>query len=255
MRFLRAAAAAAIVMTLAMAFSANAGATTPGSQLDQSSTDSSNFLDGFISQAHGAAASQTFTAGVTGLLTDVDATIWVDLSSESGVLRAAINPTDSGGSPITSTELAVATVPTATLGFFGSSTVDFTFGTPANLVAGTTYAITITEVSSSHQHFFWSGASGDAYAGGTASDTVFGGPDDYAFDTYMIPSETTRVGYCLDGVFENLLEGQPSFDPAYAGAVPATYEQGIGITCDPPPAGWVRNGLAMDFYPYFTAGT
>jgi hypothetical protein len=43
-----------------------------------------------------------------------------------------------------------------------------------------------------------------------------------------------RYGYCLNGVFLNLLLGQPSYDPLYKGATPAFYVDGVGITCDPP---------------------
>lgn len=43
-----------------------------------------------------------------------------------------------------------------------------------------------------------------------------------------------RYGYCLNGVFENLLLGQPDYDPLYKGATPAFYVDGVGITCDPP---------------------
>jgi len=43
-----------------------------------------------------------------------------------------------------------------------------------------------------------------------------------------------RYGYCLNGVFLNLLLGQPDYDPLYKGATPAFYVDGIGITCDPP---------------------
>lgn len=44
----------------------------------------------------------------------------------------------------------------------------------------------------------------------------------------------SRAGYCLKGVFLDLELGQPALDPVYAGAVPAIYIEGVGITCDPP---------------------
>ena len=52
-----------------------------------------------------------------------------------------------------------------------------------------------------------------------------------------------RYGYCLNGVFENLLLGQPSYDPLYKGATPAFYIDGIGLTCDPPSGAF---SLAVD---------
>lgn len=60
------------------------------------------------------------------------------------------------------------------------------------------------------------------------------------------------------GTFLNLDSGQVATDPSYAGAAPANFVAGLGITCAPPPAGDVQNGFATDaddvpggFYPYF----
>ena len=44
------------------------------------------------------------------------------------------------------------------------------------------------------------------------------------------------------GTFLNLGLGQPAFDSHYKGAVPAFYVQGVGLTCDPPPAGLAAAG-------------
>lgn len=38
--------------------------------------------------------------------------------------------------------------------------------------------------------------------------------------------------------FLNLAIGQPSTDSNYAGAAPASYVDGIALTCDPPPSGY-----------------
>jgi hypothetical protein len=53
-------------------------------------------------------------------------------------------------------------------------------------------------------------------------------------NTMKPKSGPDRAGYCLNGVFENLALGQPATDPAYKGATPAFYVDGVGITCDPP---------------------
>jgi hypothetical protein len=45
-----------------------------------------------------------------------------------------------------------------------------------------------------------------------------------------------RAGYCMNGKFEDLIAGQPAVDPAWQGAVPAYYVEGIGLTCDTPSA-------------------
>jgi hypothetical protein len=67
-----------------------------------------------------------------------------------------------------------------------------------------------------------------------------------------------RLGYCAAAgntdpftgaavtpdSFINLAEGQPALDSDYTGATPAIYVQGLGITCDPPPAGYTNQGKA-----------
>lgn len=83
-----------------------------------------------------------------------------------------------------------------------------------------------------------------------------------------------RLGYCSvagnsdpftgkgipAGTFLDLLTGQPQTDAHYLGATPAIFVDGRGITCDPPPPGYVRSGFAGDqenvspgLYPRYTA--
>ena len=71
------------------------------------------------------------------------------------------------------------------------------------------------------------------------------------------PQQTDRSGYCAGagdyngltgapiapGTFLDLVTGQPDLDPAYRGATPASYLEDAGITCDPPPAGYVQSGM------------
>jgi len=66
----------------------------------------------------------------------------------------------------------------------------------------------------------------------------------------------SRAGYCaaagdtdpntgaplVVGSFLNLFVGQPTWDPHYTGASPAIFVKGKGITCDPPPPGYVDSG-------------
>lgn len=61
----------------------------------------------------------------------------------------------------------------------------------------------------------------------------------------QLPSPT-RAGYCLDGVFRDLELGQPGTDEGWVSATPAWFVEGTGITCDPVPAGYVRDGMAGD---------
>jgi hypothetical protein len=86
----------------------------------------------------------------------------------------------------------------------------------------------------------------------------------------------THAGYCAvagdthpftgaaipPGTFLDLDYGQPASDPHYKGAVPANFVQGQGITCSPPPAGYVQKGFAGDaqqvpsfLYPYYVPGS
>lgn len=85
-----------------------------------------------------------------------------------------------------------------------------------------------------------------------------------------IPNPPARAGYCAAagntfpdgssiavGTFLNLLFGQPNTDPHYKGATIANYIEGKGLTCDPPPAGFIRDGFAHsvdvppDLYPFW----
>jgi hypothetical protein len=74
------------------------------------------------------------------------------------------------------------------------------------------------------------------------------------------PTAEQELGYCLDGRFLQLPESQVDSNPAYSRAVIAIFVAGKGITCDPPPQGFVRKGWAdsklgvpPDVYPYFDA--
>jgi len=60
------------------------------------------------------------------------------------------------------------------------------------------------------------------------------------------------------GTFLDLKADQPLKDSHYKGATPAIYVEGKGLTCDPPPAGYVLDGLAgadklvaAGVYPYY----
>jgi hypothetical protein len=62
-----------------------------------------------------------------------------------------------------------------------------------------------------------------------------------AGDTHPFTGVAIPVGTFLD-----LLATQPSNDSEYLGATPAIFVDGKGLTCDPPPPGYVRPGLAGD---------
>ena len=247
----------------AMAFTATAQSATPGAQIDQSSVSIAAPNDALVSQAHASSISQTFTAAISGRLTDVTVAFHNDaFLGSAGDLRVAVNPVDGLGHPNTAVELAVSTVSVASLSTGAPAWVEFAFTTPADLTAGTSYAITVTQINSaSHQHIWWAGSSGDTYAGGEPSGASSG---DLAFETYMIaaasaPIGRARGGYCsvagntwqdgtaiLAGTFLNLADGQPAAGQ-YKGATAAYYLEGLGISCVVP-AGYARTDESVGYY-------
>ena len=63
------------------------------------------------------------------------------------------------------------------------------------------------------------------------------------------------------GSFLDLRPDQPQKDSHYTGATLASFVEGKGLTCDAPPAGYVRDGLAGDaqqvprgLYAYYRQG-
>jgi hypothetical protein len=78
--------------------------------------------------------------------------------------------------------------------------------------------------------------------------------DDLTFGTAS--GEGNRAGYCAaagndnpytgvtytPGTFLDLVYGQPSGDAHYANATLASFVEGKGLTCDPPPPGYVLSG-------------
>jgi hypothetical protein len=107
-----------------------------------------------------------------------------------------------------------------------------------------------------------------------AANTVFFFP--VWLDNVRIVGEANvqHIGYCSvsgntwpngdpipPGTFLQLITDQPKNDFHYTGAQPAIFVQGMGITCDSPPAGYVQQGYATDdmhvpggVYPLYVPG-
>jgi hypothetical protein len=73
-----------------------------------------------------------------------------------------------------------------------------------------------------------------------------------------VSGNTSETGAPLQpGTFLDLVVGAPSVDGHYAGAVPATFVEGVGLSCGTPPAGYVRDGFVDGgghpggIYPYY----
>lgn len=121
--------------------------------------------------------------------------------------------------------------------------------------AGFTYAGTTTlHVQPGDTYGFdMSGSNGDS--NGTLQGTL---------SLVVIEPQTDRSGYCAAagdyngltgaaiaaGTFLDLVTDQPDADPAYKGATPASYIAGVGLSCDPPPAGYMQHGM-WGINPYY----
>jgi hypothetical protein len=159
---------------------------------------------------------------------------------------------------LASTALAAASVSSSAPSF-----VPAFFSAPAQVVAGTAYAIVISAPEETVDLYLWTGNNGDPYPPGDVflspdsgdSWSLYGG--DHTFRTY-VAANGPHAGYCAvagnknpftgallpAGKFLELELGQPAVDPSYTGATPAIFVQGTGITCDPPPAGYTKQGKA-----------
>jgi hypothetical protein len=276
----------AAVMT-AVVWAAPGWAATPGSQLDQSSAGSQTTF-GLVSLVHSAEAAQTFTAGRTGRLTDVVVNLAQDIAElNPGDVLVRLTGVTGGGAPDTSAVLASATVTSASVpmtGITDFTDIDVAFGAPPLVTAGSRYAIVLSEIPPAggvpnHAHYFWGGSGTSTYAGGGSYDLDGPGTGDFFFETYVAPSAgalwvppPSTGAYCsvagntwqdgsaiLPGTFLYLLYDQPRTDAHYTGATPAIFVEGKGVTCDPPPPGYVQHGHAGDaqhvpagLYAYFT---
>ena len=173
---------------LGVASSASAGT------LDQQQTD---FSAGTGTIDSGQTSAQTFTAGLTGGIDQVD----VHLES-SGTPTAPLNVEIrdvSGGAP-GGTVLAGQSVPASSVPAAGSW-VTVNFATPAPVTAGSQYAIVAySSTLSITQHYFW-GYGGNSYAGGGFAYTSTSPPSgawtpttvDLAFKTYVGPASPTTT--------------------------------------------------------------
>jgi hypothetical protein len=235
-----------------------------GGVLDQSSTSIDDPFAALVSQAHSSAVTQTFTAGASGQLTDVQIAIWSENFGAPGSIRVVVHPAP-GGVVNGGVTLATANVAASSLSTDSSvvTWTDFAFATPALLLAGSQYAFTVDELSSVHQHFWWQGAFSDVYAGGQASGTfIYPSGGDMAFQTYLSPTASLgggRAGYCsaagdtwLNGTaipvgsFLDLSTDQPDADMHYAGATIALYLEGAGLSCGAP-AGYRATGETVGY--------
>jgi hypothetical protein len=156
--------------------------------LDQQQTDLG--MGGTATIDSGETPAQTFTAGLSGGIDQVD--LHLESHGPTTPLTVEIRNT-SGGDP-GATVLAAQSVPASSIPAT-ASWVTFNFATPAPVTAGIQYAVlAYSSPVSMIQHYEW-GYSGDVYAGGrfTFAGNPPSGPwtpgstNDLAFKTYVAP--------------------------------------------------------------------
>lgn len=136
---------------------------------------------------------QTFTPGVTGLLTRIDVSDVSQGSSYSGSLTLAVYATTAGlptGSAIASEAIPQSSVPTP-----GSGPVSFTFASPPSLIAGQRYAFALIPQGGTLSYQVvqpGTYAGGEAIQNGPAAWVTYGSPHpDLVFTTYMNTAQRT----------------------------------------------------------------
>jgi hypothetical protein len=196
--------AVAAVATLMPAAVASAGT------LDQQQTVS-NFGGLQVDSTHSKA--QTFTAGLTGQLDQVD----LALSGMSVITPLTVQIRDGSATGPGNTVLASASVPTSAV-TSSESFVPITFASPPSVTAGTQYSIVALNASPAVSGWFWySGqiAVTSAYEGGRLYGSPSGAPEagswvegnslaDFEFKTYVAPPSND---FSLDKATKNKRKG------------------------------------------------
>jgi hypothetical protein len=185
-----------VVLVSGVAAALLLGATSSASAgtLDQQQTTSSTDAGFFTNQS----VAQTFTAGISGVVDQVDLLLLKSGTPPNPVTVQIRNV--SAGKPA-ATALASASVPTAAIPTATATFVPVTFTTPVPVTAGTQYAIVAYSATSGDAAGWRYQSSGDPYSGGgffSSTETV---PPvdtwteqpafDFAFKTYVGPVPPT----------------------------------------------------------------
>jgi len=162
---------------------------TPTGTLDQQQTDTSGALF-FGAGVVNTSVAQTFTAGLSGVLDQVDLHL-----SATETATVAIRAVDSTGAP-GSTVLASTSIAAVT----AATWVEATFSSPATVVAGTKYAIVV----SSAGNVIWHAGSSEVYPAGDAyfsvTGTWYGAEADAALKTYVtVPPPAADLSLSIAG--------------------------------------------------------
>lgn len=179
---------AALALIFGVASSASAGT------LDQQQTD---FSVGTGTIDSGETPAQTFTAGLSGGIDQVD----LHLESHGPTTPVTVEIRDTSGGAPGATVLAAQSVPASSIPTAGSW-VTVNFATPAPVTAGSQYAVlAYSSPVTMIQHYDW-GYGGDSYAGGRFTYTLSSPPTgpwttgstaDLAFKTYVAQPQAATV--------------------------------------------------------------
>jgi hypothetical protein len=160
--------------------------------VDQSNTVLGDTISGELAQ--------TFTAGQSGPLNQVDLVLGSLNDPGGGSLSMSIFPTDGSGTPVTSgAPLATSAIVSVPYLPDAGAWTSFSFGSPYSVTAGTMYAIVFN--AGGGANVWATGSHSDAYARGAAwihagsSWTSQTSPDDLDFRTYLEESVTTKVAW------------------------------------------------------------
>ena len=174
----------------------------PNAGLDQSnpSRASACRYTGWTPDSANEWVAQTFTAGVSGSLTDV--VLWLAVSNPQ--IPVAIAPVDASGRPLASTPLASTTL--AVDGKPPYADIDIPFPTPARVEAGKQYAVVLyapvreawawkADLSTSLTDPSGNPCANGAYAGGRywLSNSPDYADADFFFQTYVVPARHLTV--------------------------------------------------------------
>ena len=181
---------AAVVMSMVGLAAIAPGAAQAGT-LDQQQTSSLGL--GYQINS-GQSVAQTFTAGLSGEIDQVDLNV-DKTGAPTAPLSVEIRPV-SGGAP-GSTVLSASTVPASAVGSYPPAFVQVNFAAPAPVTAGTQYAIDAYAATPQTDRYEWSwGATSDPYPAG-ASFFIGSSPpsgtwtmdasQDLGFKTYVAP--------------------------------------------------------------------
>jgi hypothetical protein len=195
-----------VVASLVASWATAAPLAAPSARVDQSNPSRSRpcRIVGWVPDSANEWVAETFTAGVSGSLTDV--VLWAGVNTPES--RVAITPVDASGRPVVATPLATSTLgrsATATIGEIGVA-----FSAPARVEAGKQFALVL--FAPVRDAWVWSGDFGSAVTdqNGTAcatganpggrmwfSSIDTGADGDFFFQTYVVPAgrvSVTKVG-------------------------------------------------------------